>query len=494
MWDARLKRFHKKKIQELDALGNYCIANNWMTRVRPPLLVERNACFTSPARVLIKVRAEDYDNDAPLGKLRDATRQGNWWRAQSILRKHRFEVTIKINNVDETMLHLAVGEGKNYFVQKLLNSIQNEELIEEKNSKGQTALHIAALVGNKDAAELLVKKRNNMLYVKDRLGKVPLHIAYTTNHVSTFAYLFEATKTAGELLSKYQDSFEEFIIRLIYRKEYAWESTLWRMKRFKNNYYSWLLPEIVMLLLVARIKDIEKRKKEYEEVKYFLHNTVRHMDSCNLDNSLFYKFIALEALAIIYRSEKVYNHIFYPLIKQKESHRLLKDYSGNNLLQLVGRLAPSNVLSCTTGAALQLQRELQWREKFMEPMQLTDLNIDNETPEMVFTREHANLGKDGEKWMKATAESCSITAALIVTIVFAAAITVPGGSNQETGVPLFKKQIAFTVFAISDAISLFSASTSLLVFLSILTTRFAEKDFLLSLPRRLLIALVLSFL
>ncbi|GKB66389.1 ankyrin repeat-containing protein [Tanacetum coccineum] len=473
------------------------------------------------ARVLIKVRAEDYDNDAPLGKLRDATREGNWWRAQSILRRNRYEITIKINNVGETMLHLAVGEGKNYFVQKLLNSIQNEELLEEKNNKGQTALHIAALVGNTYAAELLVKKRVNLLYVRDNLGKVPLLIAYTTDHISTFAYLFEATKTADELLSKYQDSLEEFIIRLVYRKEYAWENagqkiverssllfysfeylyaraehTLWRMKRFKNNSYSWLLPEIVMLLLVpiavlyplyqlillfilvlllpfymlyslvwkvlatvvVHLKDIEKRKKEYEEANFFLHNTVRHMDSCNLDNSLFYKFIALEAvrldvyevlrliishfnqtieytnekhniiqLAIIHRSEKVYNHIIYPLIKQKESHRVLKDYSGNNLLHLVGRLAPSNVLSCTTGAALQFQRELQWREeveKFMEPVQLTDFNIDNETPKMVFTREHANLVKEGEKWMKATAESCSITAALIVTIVFAAAITV----------------------------------------------------------------------
>ena len=172
-------------------------------------------------RVRIKVPAEDNDNDAPLGKLRDATREGNWWRAQSILRKHRFDITIKINDVDETMLHLAVGEGKNYFVQRLLNSIQNEELIEEKNYKGQTALHIAALVGNEYAAELLFKKRNSLLYVKDNLGEVPLLIAYSNNHISTFAYLFEVTKTADELLPTYQDSFEEFIIRLIYRKEYG---------------------------------------------------------------------------------------------------------------------------------------------------------------------------------------------------------------------------------------------------------------------------------
>ncbi|PWA68236.1 Ankyrin repeat-containing protein [Artemisia annua] len=469
------------------------------------------------------------------------------------------------------------------------------------------------------------------------------HLDYSANVQSIWwtledEYCFrvglEVTKSAGKLLSKDSKSFEGFIIRLIYRKEYglalelyklqlkcpekptdkvlmtltrnfpselsSWEAliypswknagqklvnrssllfysfgymyaraehTLWRMKRFKNNYYSWLLPEIVMLLLgeipnsctlsgmsvdsslhfgasftllyvvfppvdgfsnLAPIKDIEKRKKEYEVAKDFLKETVSYVDSCNLDKSRFYKSIALEAvrldvyevlrliishfketieypnekhniiqLAILHRSEKVYNHIFYPLIKQKETHRELKDYFGNNLLHLVGRLAPSYVLSRTTGAALQIQQELQWYEevkKFMEPMQLTDKNIDDETPDEVFSREHENLVKEGQKWMKATAESSSITAALIVTIVFAAAITVPGGSNQETGIPLFKKQIAFTVFAVSDAISLFSASTSLLVFLSILTTRFAEKDFLHSLPRRLLIALFLLIL
>jgi hypothetical protein len=107
---------------------------------------------------------------------------------------------------------------------------------------------------------------------------------------------------------------------------------------------------------------------------------------------------------------------------------------------------------------------------------------------MVFTREHENLVKEGERWMKATAESCSITAALITTIVFAAAITVPGGSNTN-GTPVYEKKDAFTVFAISDAISLFASSTALLVFLSILTSRFAEQDFLISLPRRLIIGL-----
>nr|GFB60854.1 ankyrin repeat-containing domain, PGG domain protein [Tanacetum cinerariifolium] len=78
-------------------------------------------------------------------------------------------------------------------------------------------------------------------------------------------------------------------------------------------------------------------------------------------------------------------------------------------------------------------------------------------------------------------------------IVFAAAITVPGGNNQS-GIPVFTNNIAFTVFAISDAISLFTAVTSLLMFLSILTARFAEQDFLIKLPTKLIIGLTMLFL
>ncbi|GKF52618.1 hypothetical protein Tco_0159528, partial [Tanacetum coccineum] len=40
----------------------------------------------------------------------------------------------------------------------------------------------------------------------------------------------------------------------------------------------------------------------------------------------------------------------------------MADSSMNNMVHLPGRLAPSYVLSRTTGAPLQLQRELQWRE------------------------------------------------------------------------------------------------------------------------------------
>ncbi|XP_023729826.1 ankyrin repeat-containing protein ITN1 [Lactuca sativa] len=199
--------------------------------------------------------------------------------------------------------------------------------------------------------------------------------------------------------------------------------------------------------------------------------------------------------AAINRSEKVYN-LLYQMSEHKNIYRTLEDSSRNNLLHLAARLAPSNKLNLISGAALQIQHELQWFkevEKFICPLSIKQKNSLNETPQMVFTREHMELVIEGEKWMKSTAESYTITAALIITIVFAAAITVPGGSNQDTGIPTFTNNTAFIIFAISDAISLFAAVTSLLMFLSILTACFAEQDFLFKLPTKLIIGLATLF-
>ena len=116
------------------------------------------------------------------------------------------------------------------------------------------------------------------------------------------------------------------------------------------------------------------------------------------------------------------------------------------------------------------------------------------TPGELFTREHENLRREGENWMKNTANYCMIVATLITTVVFAAAFTVPGGNNQETGAPIFFKTRWFRVFFITNAIALVSSSSSILIFLSILTSRFTEKDFLKSLPLQLVLGFTTLFI
>lgn len=120
-------------------------------------------------------------------------------------------------------------------------------------------------------------------------------------------------------------------------------------------------------------------------------------------------------------------------------------------------------------------------------------DVEGRNPRMLFTREHKSLLKEGEQWMKGTASSCMLVATLITTVMFAAIFTLPGGNDNNTGIPILLGRKSFIIFTISDALALFSSVTSILMFLSILTSRYAEEDFVETLPKRLIIGLTMLF-
>jgi hypothetical protein len=128
-------------------------------------------------------------------------------------------------------------------------------------------------------------------------------------------------------------------------------------------------------------------------------------------------------------------------------------------------------------------------ESIVNPNLKEALNKDGLTPQELFTREHKNMRKAGEQQMKDTTSSCTMVGALIVTIMFAAAFTVPGGNDQATGFPMFQNEKLFKLFIVSDSLSLFSSATSILMFLGILTSSYAEEEFLKVLPRKMIIGL-----
>ena len=68
-------------------------------------------------------------------------------------------------------------------------------------------------------------------------------------------------------------------------------------------------------------------------------------------------------LAVIYRQERVFNLIYQ---MSEYRHLVMKyiDSTGDNILHLAARLPPSDRLSLVSGAALQMQRELQWFKVF----------------------------------------------------------------------------------------------------------------------------------
>ncbi|MCH80942.1 ankyrin repeat protein, partial [Trifolium medium] len=116
-------------------------------------------------------------------------------------------------------------------------------------------------------------------------------------------------------------------------------------------------------------------------------------------------------------------------------------------------------------------------------------NADGLKPHELFTKNHEQLVNEGRQWAKETASSFTIVGTLIITIMFAAAFTVPGGNDQNKGTPIFLGKNAFSLFIIADVLSLIASTSSVLMFIGILTSRYAEQDFLTSLPTKLLFGL-----
>ncbi|KAH1217699.1 E3 ubiquitin-protein ligase LAP [Glycine max] len=148
------------------------------------------------------------------------------------------------------------------------------------------------------------------------------------------------------------------------------------------------------------------------------------------------------------------------------------------------------------GAAMQMQWEYKWYKlvkNSMPPNFYERYNENGQTAKQVFISTHERLAKEGGKWLSKTSESCSLVAALVATVAFTTSTAVPGGPNQNTGYPLFQGRLAFNIFAVASLVALCSSVTALVLFLSILTSRFQEKDFAMDLPRKLLLGLTTLF-
>ncbi|KAJ0793972.1 putative ankyrin repeat-containing domain, PGG domain, ankyrin repeat-containing domain superfamily [Helianthus annuus] len=481
---------------------------------------------------------------------------GDWEKAQEFFNDDKDALIDQINRFGHTTLHVAIGDPKNIWIlEKLLEQINPDSLPTLVDNRQRNALHYAAVLDNYLAAKMLVEKNPDLLFRVNNKNYLPIERAIVNSQKTTFLYLlqvckqhiglskkdgnqnpFEGEKGVSLLNNTILAGFLDIAYNLL--KDYPNLATtvhtrkppLWCIAKMwdafpsgtRYNFYQrfvYSLPHIkrlkedkvkhniALMILKFICEEVSKLKSNHS---YYYHdafivavnnNTIEVIEQItqSFPESIWTRGngYLLSELSIINRCEKVFNFLAYKVTQDKYLHTISEDENNNNLLHLAGILAPKHKLNMVSGAALQLQRELQWFEevgKFVKPKDKEALNNKQETPIMVFRQEHNDLRQKGEDWMKKTSESYTITATLIITIVFAAAITVPGGVKGDTGKPTFQTRPSFIVFAVSDAISLFTSTTSLLLFLSILTARYAEEDFLYKLPNRLILGLVMLFM
>ncbi|WCJ41364.1 Ankyrin repeat family protein [Euphorbia peplus] len=426
------------------------------------------------------------------------------------------------------------------------------------NMYGLTALHYAAIAGHTDAAKILVGKNPSLTLAQNNSGSTPVFLASENAHKNTVEYLLSVTLdeypspfdgadgvrllnsliiceyygiaidlvkrkpvlasgkniwgvSALDMMAKKSEAFsyksgfgrfKQLLLQGLFETRTESNSNKFRflqdirntimMKRQAKELLTLLISEAynanpsIADSLLANATLLAARYGSYEFVRKSINTSPGVVFSRNsLERTIF-------QIAIVNRHENIYN-----LLYQMGVFSILSTYDvdkfGNTMLHLAGKLAPSNKIS---GAALQIQRELQWFkevEKIVPPVSKDVENQKGKTPRMVFTSEHEDLLGKGEKWMKDTASSCATVAALIITVMFTAAFTAPGGNNSEKGIPILLNETSFLIFAISNGLGLISSSTSLLMFLGILTSRCAEEDFLRALPMRTSVGLITLF-
>ncbi|KAL8210608.1 hypothetical protein R6Q57_005045 [Mikania cordata] len=507
-------------------------------------------------RLPVMTHPDRVSNQTPEGEslakynlpLYKACVEGNMKDLQEILVESPNVVSDVITGASETALMVACHRNMNTkFVEKLISLMTPQDLAMQ-SSFGRTAMFGAAVVGNVEAMKMMVEKNHDLPNMSDLYNQLPIHCAAMAGEKHSVHYLLKVTgkefiesKRLTLVHSFISGGFYDICLSLLQRyPELAvlevspLESLTYRHSAFLSgtNFSFWQQK----IYSFPEIKHIQKKKVMHTQALQllrFICSEIAKLDSkmvrdligqplqaaaimgnvevveeilISFPNAIYLvnmnKFGVFQ-IAIANRKANVFN-LLYQITTQRHLLLTQRDALYNTSLHLAANLvggtddeASLDLRSSAPGAALQLQRELQWFKVVKElswPQDQEERNMLGKTPARVFTETHENLAREGEQWMKDRANSGIIVATLIATIVFTSAITVPGGSNGNNGLPIFSNKQAFIVFAVSDALALFMSASSMLMFLGILTARYAVQDFLYSLPKRLIIALITLFL
>ncbi|XP_076904135.1 uncharacterized protein LOC143559443 [Bidens hawaiensis] len=222
--DTSLKELHAKTEQDIEVVST--ITNTLDQEAIPIEIIlgkDRDSTETKTKNEDTQSRAIEMKDKK---KLREFTIKGDWSKVKSVLKRDVGLATEAVNSDGSTILHIAVGRGHNFLVKKLLSYINDEQVLKKRDFDGSTALDIAAIVGNKQAANLLVKKNKMLLRIEDDKGEQPLHKAYEYMHLDTIGYLLKAVNDDNDIMLQYSKFVVDFLVSAISAKEYTLASEL----------------------------------------------------------------------------------------------------------------------------------------------------------------------------------------------------------------------------------------------------------------------------
>ena len=124
--------------------------------------------------------------------LHKALQIGDWNAANEFLNRHQNTISAKITVTGKTALCVAVEAGHVDIVEELVKQM-TEENLKIKDGDGDTALALAAYLGNYRMAKCILGKNENLISIGDDDGTIPVVLALYNGHLKLARYLYLLT-------------------------------------------------------------------------------------------------------------------------------------------------------------------------------------------------------------------------------------------------------------------------------------------------------------
>ena len=122
--------------------------------------------------------------------------KNHWDKILGICEENPKAHTVKITRTGDTLLHLAVSDGKEEVVQRLIELItkpSNEAIKSEAlgilNERKNTPLHLAAALGNVRMCKCIARAKPDLIGVRNVDGETPFFLAALHGKLDAFLCL-----------------------------------------------------------------------------------------------------------------------------------------------------------------------------------------------------------------------------------------------------------------------------------------------------------------
>ncbi|XP_022760881.1 protein ACCELERATED CELL DEATH 6-like [Durio zibethinus] len=390
------------------------------------------------------LRTTDEELNTPL---HTAVNHGHLGVVRALLESEDPEFSYSANKSKETPLYIAARKGSDRLVAEILNKFKADA---HGGPHGRTALHAAVMAGNREATRMILEEEGSLKQEPDEKGHTPLHYAAHLGHYSVVKELLKGDRTAAyiadketemtPLLMAARQGHERIVREIITSCPDCCEMVDkrgWNVLHFLSIRCS---PYAADLFLYGQTGTAHASVANLRDEKDENGNTPLEV------------YIACGGFSLILPSLGLFSRVLPPfglLLSILPPFGEYFGFSSNIEFRKI-----SNNLSATKKVCslIQVRNVLQ-----KQIANLLEDVVDGEVAE-VRVRPINKFGRNQLAIEKAR-EAHLVVAALIATVTFAAAITLPGGfvsekTADDKGTAILIHNVAFQAFVVTDAVAL----------------------------------------